>query len=70
MAVNQLIKRNVLHRVVATIPCPKIKFVNGRGGRYERISQLNMVALGILAKIVSGPLANLEIDGDAIDGFE
>jgi hypothetical protein len=52
---------------VATIPGPKIEFVNCSGGRDQRISKLNMVTLGILAEIVSRALANSQIDWDAIE---
>ena len=34
---------------------------------YKRSCKLNMVALGVLPKVVSGPLANSQIDGHAIE---
>jgi len=44
--------------------------VDGGGGRDQGVSQFHVVALGELAQEVSGALADLGVDGDAVDSCE
>ena len=43
---------------------PKGQVVEGGRRRYKRISQLYMVALGILSEILARSDSNIKIDGD------
>src|SRR5260370_2020755 len=61
------IKGNVFHGVVLPVAGPKRQVVKGDSCSNQRVSELHMMALGIVSKIFSREDPDLRIDGDALD---
>src|SRR5713226_6605992 len=61
------IEDNVFHGIVLPVAGPKRQVVKGDRGRYQRVSELHMMALSILSEIFARADANPCIDGDALD---
>src|SRR5258708_20716014 len=64
------VEGDVFHGVMLAVARPEGQVMEGGCRRYERISQLYMVALGILSEIFSRSNSNIDIDGDGLDRGE
>ena len=67
---DSLVEVYGFHGVVAAVAGPEGQIVDGGGGCDQGVSQFNAVAFGELAQEVSGALADLGVDRDAVDGGE
>src|SRR5260370_32721566 len=61
------VKDNVFHGVVLPVAGKKRQVVKGDSCSNQRVSELHMMALGIVSKIFSREDPDLRIDGDALD---